>query len=134
MSTTELKELRVNASENSKRIMYLAKEFLTNSDTLDVVSGTNGAPIAARAAESLVRLKYVTYEDIRTETSITDGRRRTRFVIRLRKTSDFKRLFDENEANRKNAIAEREKAQAENATATTTKTTEKPTTSSSPRK
>jgi hypothetical protein len=127
MSTTEVKELRVNASENSKRIMYLAKEFLTNSDTLDVVSGTNGAPIAARAAESLVRLKYVTYDDIRTETSIADGRRRTRFVIRLRKTGDFKRLFDENEANRKKAIEEREKAQEQTTTAKpTTATTTSP--------
>jgi len=111
MNTTEIKELRVNANENSKRIMYLIKEFLTNSDVLDVVSGTNGAPVSARAVESLVRLKYVTYEDIRTETSISEGRRRTRFVIRLKKTSDFQKLFDENEANRKKAIEEREKKQ-----------------------
>ena len=111
MSTTDVKELRVNANENSKRIMYLAKEFLLNSDLLDVVSGTNGAPIAARAAESLVRLNYVTYEDIKTDTSISEGRRRTRFVIRLRKTSDFKKLYEENEVNRKHAIEEREKTQ-----------------------
>ena len=107
--STEVKELRVNANENSKRIMYLAKEFLVNNDILDIVTGTQGAPIAARAAESLVRLKYITYENILTDTSIVDGRRRTKFVIRVRKTSEFKTLYEENEANRKKAIDEREK-------------------------
>ena len=111
MNTTEIKELRVNSQENAKRVMYLAKEFLLNSDVLDVVSGTNGAPIAARAVESLIRLKYVTYEDIKTNTSITEGRRRTSFIIRVRKTSEFKKLYDENEVNRKKAIEEREKLQ-----------------------
>jgi len=106
--STEIKELRVNASENSKRIMYLAKEFLSNADRLDIVTGTAGAPIAARAAESLVRLQYVTYEDIHTDTSIVEGRRRTKFVIRVKKTADFKKLYDENEENRKKALAERE--------------------------
>ena len=99
--STEIKELRVNASENSKRIMYLAKEFLSNADRLDIVTGTAGAPIAARAAESLVRLQYVTYENIHTDTSIVEGRR-------VKKTADFKKLYDENEENRKKALAERE--------------------------
>ena len=115
MSTENHKELRVNANENSKRIMYLAKEFLLNGDFLDVVSGTAGAPIAARAAESLVRLKYVTYEDVQTNTSIVEGRRRTKFIIRLKKTSDFKKLYDENAEHRKQAIEEREKKLAEKA-------------------
>jgi hypothetical protein len=101
MTTQETKELRVGPGENAKRIMYLAKEFLLNNDHIDVVSGTAGATIAAKAAESLVRLNYVSYEDIRTETNVVNDKRRTKLVIRLKKTSEFKKLYDENEANRK---------------------------------
>jgi len=111
--STEVKELRINSNENSKRVMYLAKEFLVNNDVIDIVTGTAGAPIAARAAESLVRLKYITYENILTDTSIVEGRRRTKFVIRVKKTSDFTKLYEENEVNRKKAIEEREKSQTQ---------------------
>jgi len=95
------KELSVRLSDDAKRVMYLAKEFLLNNDHVDVVSGTPSAVVATRAAETLVRLNYVTYEDIKTETIIVKGRRRTRLVLRLRKTENFKSLYDENVANRK---------------------------------
>ncbi len=95
------KELFVRREENAKRVMYLAKEFLLNNDHIDVVSGTSSANTAANACENLVRLNYVTYDDIRTETSINNDRRRTRLVIRLRKTPNFKTLYEENVANRK---------------------------------
>jgi hypothetical protein len=101
MSAEDTKELRVNSNENAKRIMYLAKEFLLATDKIDVVSGTQGSVVAARACENLVRLHYVTYDDIKTETTINNSRRRTRLVIRLKKTNEFKKLYEENEANRK---------------------------------
>lgn len=101
MSTGDTKELRVNPNENAKRIMYLTKEFLLNNEHIDVVSGTAGAVVSSRACENLVRLKYVSYEDIKTETAIINGKRRTRLVIRLKKTGEFKKLYEENEANRK---------------------------------
>jgi hypothetical protein len=101
MSSENHKELRVGANENAKRIMYLAKEFLLNSDELDIVSGTGGAQIAAKAAENLVRLNYVSYVDLRTETSVSNGKRRTKLLIRVKKTGDFQKLYTENEANRK---------------------------------
>lgn len=115
MSSSDIKELRVEAGENAKRMMYLAKEFLLNNEKIDVVSGTQGSVVASRAAENLARLNYVTYEDIRTETLIVNGKRKTRLVIRLKKTKDFQKLYDENEANRKKLQEERE--------TTTTKTT-----------
>lgn len=105
----DIKELRVGATENGKRIMYLAKEFLLNNDTIDVVSGTAGAVVLTRATEGLVRLKYCTYEDIRTEANIINDRRRTRLVVKLRKTAEFSKLYQENEENRKRL--QEEKAQ-----------------------
>ena len=101
MSSEDNKELRVAAGENHKRIMYIVKEMLLNRETVDLVAGTQGANVAIRAAEALARLHYITYADIRTETLIIDERRRTRVVLSLKKTSEFKKLYDENEENRK---------------------------------
>lgn len=100
MSNT-LKELRVGPNESAKKIMYIAKEFLLNHDVIEITAGTNTAGVAARAAEALVRLNYITYQDVRTETLIVNDRRRTRVVIKVKKTPQFKDLYDENEANRK---------------------------------
>ncbi len=108
MSKTDIKELRVGPGETTKRIMYLAKEFLLNNDVIDVVAGTASASSVARSCEALARLNYVSYADIRTETNIVNDRRRTRLVIRLQKTTQFAKLYEENEANRKRKEAERE--------------------------
>jgi hypothetical protein len=116
MSSQDIKELRVEAGENAKRIMYLAKEFLLNNEKIDVVSGTQGSVIASRAAENLSRLNYVTYEDIKTETTVVNGRRKTRLVIRLKKTKDFQKLYEENEANRKKLQETREAEKTTTAT------------------
>ena len=113
MSAEDTKELRVGINENAKRIMYLAKEFLLNNDHIDVVSGTAGGSIAAKAAENLVRLNYVSYEDLRTETNVVNGKRRTKLVIRLQKTSEFKKLYEENEANRKKLQEAQQETQQE---------------------
>jgi len=97
----DLKELRVRTGESTKRIMYLAKEFLLKDDVIDVVAGTNSAEIAAKSCEALVRLNYVTYVDLRTETNVVNDQRRTRVVIRLKKSDKFNQLYQENEENKK---------------------------------
>lgn len=109
MSTLgETKELRVRGNDNTKRTMYLIKEFLLNNDSVNVVGGVAGSPIVTKATEALVRLKYVTYGDIKTETHIIEGRRITRIVVTLKKTNDFQRLYEENEQARKKFQAEKQ--------------------------
>jgi hypothetical protein len=97
----DIKELRVGLDYSAKKVMYLAKELLLQNDLLDVVCGNGSAPTATRSCETLIRLNYVTYDLIRTETNIIEGNRRTRLVMRLKKTSEFQRLYDENQALRK---------------------------------
>ena len=104
----DIKELRVGPQETTKRIMYLTKEFLLSNDHIDVVAGPASAPNVARSCEALVRLNYVTYEDIRTQTSVINNKRITRLVVRLRKTNQFNTLYEQNEANRKQKEAQRE--------------------------
>ena len=96
------KEIRVNVTDNTKRVMYLIKEFLLQNDYVNLISGTGGAPISVRAAESLVRLGYVHYELIKTDTVLNQKeRRKTKLLVKLRKNDDFMALYDENEEIRK---------------------------------
>jgi len=96
------KEIRVNLTDNTKRVMYLIKEFLLNNEYVNLISGTGGAPISVRAAESLVRLGYVHYEIIKTDTVLNQKeRRKTKLLIKLRKDPNFKALYDENEEIRR---------------------------------
>ena len=105
--SSQVRDLRVGQNDNAKRIMYLAKEHLLNQPTLEVYSGTNGAPVVARACETLVRLNYVTVTDVRTETNVVEGSRRIKFVMKLSKTSEFQKLYEENKAVREKKQAER---------------------------
>ena len=96
------KELRVNATDNCKRVMYLIKEFLLKNDYVNLISGTGGAPISVRAAESLVRLGYVTYDVIKTDTVLNQKeRRKTKLLVKLNKTKEYNDLYEENEQIRK---------------------------------
>ena len=106
--SSEIKELKVAEYDNTKKVMYLSKELLLNSDRLNLIGTTNSAPISTRAAETLVRLGYVTFENIQTLTDVTNDRRAIRLIITLKKTSNFDKLYKENQEERKRRQAERE--------------------------
>src|ERR1700712_3982818 len=99
--TDDTKSLRVQSTDDAKRTQYFAKELLLAHDVIDVIAGTYSAPTAARACENLVRLNYVTYVDIKTNTNVVNDKRKTSLTIRIKKTSEFKKLYDENEAIKK---------------------------------
>jgi hypothetical protein len=95
-------EIKVLPIDNSKKVMYNAKNLLAKYDVIELTAGTGGSPVAVRAAESLVRLGYVTYDSIKTDTILSNsGRRRTKLSIKLLKTQDYLKLFEENEEIRR---------------------------------
>ena len=104
---SDIKDLRVAHFENAPKIMYLAKEMLLSSEKINISSITNSASIGARAAENLVRFGYVTYENIKTETLIENDGKRIRFIITIKKTSDFAKIYKENEEMKKKKDEER---------------------------
>ena len=105
--SSNIKDLRVTQFDNARKIMYLAKEMLLSTDKINISATTNSADIAARAAETLARFGYVTYDNIKTETIIERERKRVRFVITIKKTSNFEQLYKENEELRKKKEEER---------------------------
>ena len=92
----------VNASDNHKRTLYLIKELMKEKKDLNVISGTKGAPVSARVCNTLVKLNYVTYGDIRTETAVVNDKRRTSLIVNLVKSPEFDKKYAENEEKKKN--------------------------------
>ena len=106
---SEIKELRVAQYDNPKKTMYLAKELLLTTDKINISGTTNSATIVARSAEGLVRFGYVTYDNVKTETIIENNKKRIKFIVTIKKTNEFDRLYKENEENRKKKEEERKK-------------------------
>ena len=106
---SEIKELRVAEYDHAKKVIYFAKELLLSSEQINLVASTKSAETAARAAETLVRLGYVTYVNVQTLTDVRNDRRSTKLIVTLKKTGDFERLYKENEEFKKQKDAERQK-------------------------
>ena len=99
--SSDIKELQVAEYEHGKKVMYFAKDMLRSSEKLNIVATTRSSAVASRAAETLVRLGYVTFENIQTLTEIKNDRRSIKLIITLKKTSNFQKLYEENEKFKK---------------------------------
>lgn len=106
-------EFIVNPSDNIKKAMWNIKQNLKNKNELSIISGVSGSFAATKVCDNLVRLKYVTIDNITTTTSIIEGKRRISINILIKKTSEFERLYEENEEKRREIIATKEKAKSE---------------------
>ena len=107
--SSEIKELPVAEFDHPKRVMYMAKELLLSNDQINMIASTKSSSIASIASETLVRLGYVTFENIQTVTEIRNDRRAIRLIITLKKTDNFKKLYDENQEFKKQKELERQK-------------------------
>ena len=101
------KEFFVRAEDNTKRVIYLCKEFLKESNELTVMSSHIGADVCSRVVNALVDLKYCTVGDIQTQTNIVNGVRKVRLVIKLNKGSEFDKVYAESLKIREEMLAKR---------------------------
>ena len=107
--SSEIKEYKVEEFDNAKKVMYYVKEILLSTEKINIVAGTKSSAVATRSAETLVRLGYVTFDNVQTLTEVRNDRRNIRLIITLKKTSNFQKLYKENEEEKKKKQAEREK-------------------------
>jgi hypothetical protein len=68
-----------------------------------------GAAQAVRVAEALKRLGYISYEKYYTTTVVNDGILQRFIIIKVKKTENFQKLFEEREAERKKILENKEK-------------------------
>ena len=129
-------ELEVKEYDHVKRVMHLAKDLLLSQERLNLIAGTNSSPTATKAAENLyyrdaqvailtyditnsapvatvsaenlVRFGYVTIENIQTLTEVKNDRRFIKLIITIKKTSDFKKIYDANKEEVKKKQEERQ--------------------------
>ena len=111
--SSDIKEYPVTEYDHGRKVMYFAKEMLLKEEKINLVASTKSSPIASRAAETLVRLGYVTFENIQTLTEIKNDRRVIRLIITLKRTANFNKLYEENQKYKKEREEEREKESKE---------------------
>ena len=87
MSTETTKELRVASFDSLKKVIFLAKQLLVPSETLNIISGTNSAGTACGAAETLKRLGYIVYKKYQTTSLIYPTLNRTKSCMNLNKNT-----------------------------------------------
>lgn len=98
---SKLEHINISFSRPVKWDMYFIKLVLKTRENIDIRARPLGAAKAISIVEALKRLGYITYEKYYTETQVIDGKLQRYFNVKVKKTKDFQKLFDEREAERK---------------------------------
>ncbi len=106
---TKLDTVTLSYNRPAKWYMYIVKQVLKTRDSCDIRARPLGAAQVVRVAEALKRLGYITYEKYYTSTVI-DKERLQRFItVKVKKTKDFQKLYDQREAERAKMLESQEK-------------------------
>ena len=106
---SKLETVTLSFNRPAKWYMYVVKQVLKSRDSCDIRARPLGAAQVVRVAEALKRLGYITYEKYYTSTVI-DKERLQRFItVKVKKTKDFQKLFDQREAERAKMLESKEK-------------------------
>ena len=106
---SKLDTVTLSFNRPAKWYMYVVKQVLKSRDSCDIRARPLGAAQFVRVAEALKRLGYITYEKYYTSTVI-DKERLQRFItVKVKKTKDFQKLFDQREAERAKMLESKEK-------------------------
>ena len=98
---SKLEHINISFSKPVKWYMYFIKKALKIRENVDIRARPFVAAKAIRIVEALRRLGYISYEKYYTSTLVKDGKLQRYFIINVKKTKDFQKLFDEREAERK---------------------------------
>ena len=106
---TKLDTVTLSYNRPAKWYMYVVKQVLKTRDSCDIRARPLGAAQVVRVAEALKRLGYITYEKYFTST-VVDKERLQRFItVKVKKTKDFQKLYDQREAERAKMLEGQEK-------------------------
>ena len=107
---TKLDTVTLSYNRPAKWYMYVVKQVLKTRDSCDIRARPLGAAQVVRVAEALKRLGYITYEKYFTSTVIDQEKRLQRFItVKVKKTKDFQKLYDQREAERAKMLESQEK-------------------------
>lgn len=98
---SKLECINISFSRSSKWYMYFIKLVLKTRENIEIRARPLNASKAIRIVEALKRLGYISYEKYYTTTHLNDGKVERYFIVNVKKTEDFQKLYDEREAERK---------------------------------
>ena len=93
----------------AKWYMYVVKQVLRYRETRDIRARPLGAAQVVRVAEALKRLGYITYEKYYSQTLVDKERLQRFIIVKVKKTKDFQKLYDQREAERAKLLESQEK-------------------------
>ena len=106
---TKLDTVTLSYNRPAKWYMYVVKQVLKTRDSCDIRARPLGAAQVVRVAEALKRLGYITYEKYFTSTVINKDRLQRFITVKVKKTKDFQKLYDQREAERAKMLESKEK-------------------------
>ena len=106
---SRLDTVTLSYNRPAKWYMYVVKQVLKHRDSCDIRARPLGAAQVVRVAEALKRLGYITYEKYFTSTVIDKDRLQRFITVKVKKTKDFQKLYDQREAERAKMIESQEK-------------------------
>ena len=97
---SKLDTVTLSYSGSTKSYMYVDNQILWIRDSCDIRVRPLGAAQVIRVDEDLKRLGYITYDKYFTST-LVDKEKLQRFItVKVKKTNDFQKLYDQREAER----------------------------------
>ena len=103
---SKLDTVNMTFNRPAKWYMYVVKQVLSHREECDLRARPNGAAQVVRVAEALKRLGYLTYVSYQTKTELDVDRIQRFIVVRVKKTPNFQKLFEEREKERTKLLAE----------------------------
>ena len=96
----KFEEVKITNNKPVKWYIYSIKQILKFRETVDIKARPLGASHAIRVSETLKKLGYISYVKYYTTTVIQNERIQRYIFIKVKKTKDFQRLYDEREKER----------------------------------
>ena len=97
---TKLDTVTLSYNRPAKWYMYIVKQVLRTRDSCDIRARPLAAAQVVRVAEALKRLGYITYEKYFTTTVVDKDRLQRFIIVKVKKTKDFQKLYDQREDER----------------------------------
>ena len=97
---TKLDTVTLSYNRPAKWYMYIVKQVLRTRDSCDIRARPLAAAQVVRVAEALKRLGYITYEKYFTTTLVDKDRLQRFIIVKVKKTKDFQKLYDQREDER----------------------------------
>lgn len=103
-----LDKVNISFKRPAKWYMYVVKRVLKHKESIEIRARPSAAAQVVRVCEALKRLGYITYTGCSTVSIIQDDVLQRFLIVKVKKTNQFDKLYDDREVERKKIVDSRE--------------------------